>query len=91
MMHEIRRQIHPSEMASFDVVDFLQSGVEFNQVFQERMKMAPDKYMEQIKDKDWIVAAPEMMKRNLADELIQVKCDREVAAMLPVTCSMGVK
>ena len=87
MMHEMYLGRFTARHITAAVLEDLKEQTEyFNAIFWTRMKMTKAEYEYRIAGKDWTVEQKEMLKRNLADELVKVKCTEEIKQILPNTC-----
>ena len=87
MMHEMYIPRFTARHVDPEILTDLKESTEyFNAIFWTRMKMTKAEYEHRIAGTDWDVDAKEMLKRNLADELVKVKCTDELKVILPNTC-----
>lgn len=88
MMHEMTTTVATINLPKVDLKYELALNNAFNSIFYTPLKMKKEEFEERIKDKMWIMRGPEMVKKKLADELVQVKCDEIISELFPVTCGL---
>lgn len=88
LMHEAMIIVRPSTVDKMDVKSFKRQAREFNKPFADRMGISMAEYEKLIEGRNWIVSAPEMMQRKLADRMVILTCDAAVTIAMPEACAI---
>lgn len=64
---------------------------DFNKFFWSRIPMTKEAYERKILNTEWNLYGQEIVNNNLADELVDIKCDAYVQRLAPDTCTPKVK
>lgn len=59
---------------------------DFNALLYKRIGISKAVYQKKIKGTEWSLIGPDIVKFNLADEVVKVNCDAFMQVVAPVTC-----
>jgi ATP-dependent protease ClpP protease subunit len=69
------------------IVSLIANSDDFNKRLYSLIGISKEAYENKIRNTEWIVGGPEMIKLHLADELVTIECDPFVQSVAPDTCS----
>jgi ATP-dependent protease ClpP protease subunit len=87
VLHELFLQRFTAAMITKDILDDLKnSSDKFNHFFYPKLGMTKEAYEAKIKDFDWYLKGQEMVEKNLADEVVVIKCNEYLKRFATNTC-----
>jgi ATP-dependent protease ClpP protease subunit len=88
MMHEMYVQkVTANQITKQSLVESLQrDSREFNLLMANKLDMPVDKYEDKIRDAEWTLEGKDIVDAGLADEVVRIRCNDYVKAVMPVTC-----
>lgn len=89
LMHEMYLPKFTAQHAKNPAIaeDLIKSSDEFNAAMYTKIGISKAEYEKKIINKKWNLYGEELVKHNLADKLVTVKCDAYVNTLAPDTCS----
>ncbi len=89
LMHEMYLPHFTAEHAKNPSIarDLIKSSNEFNKALYEKIGISKAEYEKKIIGKEWNLYGEELVKNNLADKMVTIKCDEYVKQLAPDTCS----
>lgn len=93
LMHEMFYPHFTAQMAmnAAYAKSLIEDSDEFNKEFYKRVPMTKEAYEKKILNTEWTLYGEEIIKNNLADEMVEFNCDIYVKTLAPDTCSKEVK
>lgn len=89
MMHEMVLPRFTAEMAKYPQLSerLIHNSEAFNAVMYNMIGITKEQYEAKIIGKDWELSGKDIIKHNLADELVRLDCHFLTSEALPDTCS----
>jgi ATP-dependent protease ClpP protease subunit len=82
LLHEATLSSTAKQFNKNTIPSFKVRSREFNLFFSKRIGWSIQKYEAKIQNYDWVIRSKQVMKLNLADKLVIVKCTDEYSRML---------